>query len=484
MSNQWLSWLNCSIAGAILCLLLGIGFFWFKKPSEILCSNPSSKNCTLPKGAFSLAPEAYNKIGEPLLALQSAPPSLQLPDLRQHLVYYGKNGRPDAQAVKMLLHFSFLGSKNIVSTRSGENLYLLYDKKSLPSRYTFSPDNAETSLWVEALPGENEASVKVVMKNDKGELIAEPEAYAQFKLPEKEFIRYAGSSWEIGGFRVDGTILARQRARWFGQDRFLEHHGGDDYKQIAGKQRIDFGENDEIYSIFVGVGDCLIWEGKQWKNITPSEESVKHPLLVVKKIDERLMTFELWDVDGKGKLVLNLLKSTEPWIANQNTITQMFKFVGARTRTQCVFEINRERMILCPSDWLLMTSKGWKKLTTPQEIDDYVKRKTHGTLFVFEGLTRKDDKQIMKGTLYNPSRSDLHLIEMPIQRGSKPGAAKDKDKEKDKNKERDLDDEELLEAYSNGMMLKQEQLLEQNLPNQIVPLPSGQPTAKDQPHKQ
>ena len=132
---------------------------------------------------------------------------------------------------------------------------------------------------------------------------------------------------------------------------------------------------------------------------------MNRPLLVVKKVDERLMTFELWDVEGKGKILLNLLKSSEPWaVQNAQTLQHMFKFLGAKTRTQCVFEINRERVILRPSDWLLLTSKGWKKLTTEKEIDNYVKRKLTGTLFVFEGISRKDEKQIMTGTLYSPAR--------------------------------------------------------------------------------
>ena len=122
------------------------------------------------------------------------------------------------------------------------------------------------------------------MENDKGEPISEPELFAQFRLTEKEFMRYGGTTWEIGTFRVDGTLLARQKARWYGMDRFLEHHGGDDFKDIEGKQRIDFGENDDLYSVFVKAGDCLIWDENRWKVIEPGEESLESsPLLVVKK---------------------------------------------------------------------------------------------------------------------------------------------------------------------------------------------------------
>lgn len=365
--------------------------------------------------------EAYQAISGSLLSLQTSPPSVQLPDLRQQLIYYGRNGRPDAQASRVLLHFSIGGNKSMMSIHSGERLYLLYDKKTTPHHYVFSPNNAEASLWVEGTPHENEVLVKVTMKNEKGELVNEPEALAQFKLQEREFVRTSGMIWEIGGARVDGTLLARQKARWFGPDKFLERHGGSDFAHVANKQRVDFNDGDDAYFVFVGIGDSLIWDGTRWKNIMPGEESAKHPLLVLKKVDDRLMTWELWDVEGKGKVLMNVLKSTEPWMQqNAQSIVQQFKFIGARTRTQWVFEINRERMLVSPGDWLLYTTinRGWRKLSSEEDIDNYVKRKLQGPLFVFDGMTWQEGRQVMKGTLYNSSRSDSQSVEIPIQAAS------------------------------------------------------------------
>lgn len=426
MIGQYITWLNCTLLGLALLLGLSGSVYWLKRPSEIVCSNPISKECSLPKGAFELSEQAYQRVGEGILALEQSPPTMQLPDLKQQLVYYGKNGRPDAKKQHTLLHFTLNGNKTVSSIAPGEKLYLVYDRESSSGRYNFSPKNEKSSLWIEAQPVDNEAEITVTLENDKGETITEPEEYAEFRLPEKEFARYGGTSWEIGSFRVDGTLLARQKARWLGGDRFLEQHGGEEFKDITGKQRIDYGENEEIYSVFVQAGDCLIWDKERWRAVPAGEESLGHPLLVVKKVDDRLITFELWDVEGKGKVQMNLLKSTEPWsVQNAQTLQNMFKFVGARTRTQCVFEINRERVVLRPSDWLLLTSKGWKKLTTEEEIDNYVKRKLTGTLFVFEGLGRKDERQIMKGTLYSPSRHECQPVELALQTsGAKPQAVK------------------------------------------------------------
>ncbi|MDP1880600.1 MAG: hypothetical protein Q8K60_06645, partial [Parachlamydiaceae bacterium] len=278
----------------------------------------------------------------------------------------------------------------------------------------------------------------VTFENEKGELITEPESNAKFRLPEKEFSRTAGTSWEIASFKVDGTLLARQKVRWFGPDRFLENHGGKDYHFVQGKQRIDFGENEDIYSVFVKVGDTLVWENNRWQVVEPGEDSLGRPLLVVKKVDERLMSFELWDVEGKSKIILNVLKTSEPWtMQNPQVLKSMFKFLGARTRTQSVFEINGERVLLSPSDWLLLTPKGWIKLTDEKEIDDYVKRKLTGTLFIFEGVSRKDDRLAMQGTLYSPSRHEAQQVSLPLQAENK---AKPTSKETQDAKEKELKD--------------------------------------------
>lgn len=416
MIKQWLEWLNYLVAGIAALFVLFAVWFLLMRPSEIYVSDAPPPKTALPKRAFAFPKESYDAIGEPVLSLQFAPMSMQLPDLKRYLIYYGKNGRPDAAAEKPLLHFAFTGNKSISSVIPGERLYVLYDRKLNPPQYVFSPGNSESSLWIEASAEGNEAHVKAAMKSEHGETIREPEANANFNLAEKEYVRFGGTPWEIGKNRVDATLLARQKARWYGPDVFLEKHGGKEYADKIGKQRIDFGEGDDVYSVYAGPNDAIVWVNDQWKVVKPGPDSLGKPLLIVKKIEDRLMNLELWDPEGKGKISLNLLKSAEP--QTPANIQQNFKFVGARTRTQFVFEIDGERMLLSPHDWLLSTKDGWVKLQTPEEIDNYVERKTTGVLFVFDGVEKKEDHMSLVGTLFNASRTDMQNIEIPLQQNS------------------------------------------------------------------
>lgn len=414
MKHKHLRILGYLFATIALTLCSGAFFLFFFKGSDLSKRYIASHHKKEPVYAFSQKSSSYEAIGEPVLILTFAPPELRLPDLRSTLVYYGRNGRPDADNSNPKLHFSFNGVKSIASFSVGEKVFLTYEKKAPSCKYSFSVDNSETHLWFIAMPDASGAQVSLFMRNENGEEIANPDHLAKFVLNEKEFIRFAGAGvWEIGKWRVDGTILARQKARWFGPDRFLERHGGEEFPEILGKQRIDFEEEDQNYSVFVSAGDCLVWNENHWEEKVPGNDSVGLPLMCVRKIDDRVMNLELWDVEGKGKVMLNLIRSQENLAAQH--LTQDFKFVGARTRTQCVFQINQERMIVKPNDWLLLTDSGWKKLSTLQDIDDYVTLKKKGFLFVCDEILRKDERPYLTGTVFNPTRTEMQEIQIAMQ---------------------------------------------------------------------
>lgn len=411
MEKKWLTYANAAICFLIIIVLISALGFLIARPSEIPINTVGTVKRKLPKGAFAQPKDAYDTIGDSIFGLKYSPMTMQLPDLRKYLIYYGRNDRPDAKDGRPMLHFAFTGNKTVTTASPGEKMYLLFDRNVTPPQYIFSPGNAETPLWVQATATDRDATVKVSMKNDQGHIIQEPWSHAQFTVAQKEYVR-SGIPWEIGKWRVDGSLLARQKARWYGADRFLEDHGGKAYAHETGKQRIDFGEGEGIYSVFIGMNDGLIGDNDKWQVVKPGVDSLGYPLLIIKKIEDRLMQLELWDVDGQSKMALNLLKSTEPWMP-QNVL-QNFRFLGSRTRSQFVFEVNKERMLLSPKDWLVLTPAGWKKLGTPEEVDDYVNRKLTGILFVFDGIERKGDQQYLMGTLYNSSRSESKPVEIPI----------------------------------------------------------------------
>ena len=415
MIRKILSWVNYALL-AVAALLILWWLLLVIRPNRVI-SPPSVEEApvgtSLPPSSFDLSAAAYDTIGPPVLTVSIPPPTFQLPDLRPHLNYYGTNERPDIPSAATMLHFSLKGTDSLATVMPGEPLYLQYDGSARPGRYVFSSDNDPSSLWITAEPGEGQATVIVHMKDEEGAPVTEPKTREKLVLKTRDFSRFSGEKWEIGKWRVDGTLLARQRARWMGQDLFMNAHGGEEYADIVGKERIEFGEKDQQYVVYVGEGDCLIWDGERWQTIKPGEGSRDYPLMCVKKIEDRLMRLELWDVGGKGRVMLNLVRSREAW--NPKSLERDFKFLSTRTLSQYVFEVKKERVVLRPFDWLLQKEKDWVSLSTVEEIDAYVQRQTPGVLFVFQGPAYSEEgRQVLRGTFYSPSRTNKEVVDWPL----------------------------------------------------------------------
>ena len=420
--TQWLLYLNKALLVMIAVLLVTCFLFLFFKEGLIPPPDLETKTSKLPKIAFNRNQEAYNKIGAPFLFLENKALSIELPNLQPSITYYGISKRPDAKFAQPTLKFSLGGEQQpVYSIASGEKLYVLYDTSLNPSSFVFSKDNEPTSLWIEATSQEDEALIKVGMVDEQGELVLNPKDFLEFRTKEKKYPRYIRGKWKLGEFQVDGTLLAKQKARWYGKDLFLARHGGGEYTEIAGKERVEFKdikdgkEEEKTYSCFVGEGGCLAWNEEigRWEEVELGKESLNRPLLSLKKQQERILQFELWDNEGHYQIPITLILSRENW--KDKNLSNEIKFLGARTHKQFIIEIQGKRMLLHPKDWLLLTDTGWKVLQTVKELDAYVNYELMGTLFVFDGLEGAGDTQLLKGVLFSPYHSQMEVVSIPLQ---------------------------------------------------------------------
>lgn len=414
MILRWMKLVQYVFLGAIILLTFtGIGLHFTRNEASSGFEIKAVKK-QLPKSSFTFGPQDYLCLRAFPFFLNYVAPCLHLPDLKGTLIYYGQNGRPDLSKEAPKVFFGLQGGKAIAAASPGEKIYLCYDKSlTSPCKYVFSPYNEPSSVWFTAVPENKEVKLTVEMSGVDGFPIAREDAGRHITLQEKEFTRSPTmGAWEIGKWRVDGSLLVRQKARWVGVDLFLENHGGDEFLDFAERHRIDFGEGNEIYSVFVKKGDFLVWDQDRWQMLDPQVSSEGKPILVIRKIEEKMMNLDIWDVEGRGKVALALIKAPESFHHEQ--IIQDFRFVGARTKTQVVFQVDEERLIVKPNDWLLLTQEGWQKLDTVADIDDFVSRKLVGTLFIFNEIVKKDEKTILMGNIYNPSRTQTHAVEVAM----------------------------------------------------------------------
>jgi hypothetical protein len=392
--------------------------FIYQKSHNNTPSDPLLINSTLPKNSFELAfREENDNLPELPFNIQFQPLKMQLPDLRKTLIYFGRNDRPDANPKESFMHFGIQGGHQKASTTMDGLLYLVYnadDKSAHP--YIFSPLNAETSLWFTANSNSWGAEVHLFMRNEEGVIVQEQKEHALFGIQEQPHRPNRNEAWMVGNLRVDPSLLARQKAKWYGKDLFLEEHGGEEFAETIQKELIYFSEQQLPHTTLVGKDSVMIFKDNIWQTAQAGSQTTKYPLITLDPSDDRVLKLKIFDEEGQKKSFLNLVHTQEHW--NGKIYDKIFKCVSARTRSMFTFEIDGVRKVLSKGDWLLETERGWIALETEEQIDSFVAREVQGTLFIFDGPSFVEGVPTLSGTLYSPKRTLSAKVEIPLPQGS------------------------------------------------------------------
>lgn len=421
---RWFPFINLTLSALLIFTLFLCFFVMLPKKEEWTVPQGVDTLKTLPKSPFEYTSLEDFHTGP--FAIKWSEPKMQLPCLSGELLYYGLVQRPDIPENKKLVHLSLSGQEEIQAFDVSEPVYLLYNGNGQQSAkseriftqageraarfgYSFSPENLPTTLWLDLFLEPNcSLKVEVNMLDEQGELIVNPKESHFLSLSAQDIPRLKQVGWEIDSSRVDSTLLIRQKARWVGRDLFLQEHGGEEFASAKDKERIDFGA-ETPYSCFVQEGSFLIWEDGRWVDAA-GRSTWGLPLLVTKKIEERLLSFELWDPQGKGKTLLTLVRSKD--LSGLPNLEEEFKFIGAKTWAKFIVESHQERLILKPHDWLVLTENGWIQLNTDELVDDYVEQRLQGPLLILDKLTKQNGKQVLTGKLFNTTRTQAEPIEL------------------------------------------------------------------------
>jgi hypothetical protein len=450
MNPRTVRYINLSIFTLILGIFFATSGSWMHQ-EPIRLAEPSAQIAAELPFSFQAKEAEKTAFGPPFLILEEKTLPLRLPDLRATLIYFGSHYRPDVSDSGSLVNIGIRGVQNSIPVPVKSPIYLVYESKqsghqASNMRWSFSPNNSPTTIWIEVSPLENTAEVSLFLKGENDEIIRTPSEFSRFTLPQMHVptVVRSNNTWEIGGIRVDSSLLVRQRALWLGQDLFLQEFGGDEYSDIAFKERIDFTTPEAVYSLYVGEGDCIAWFDDRWNLVEPGVESRKKPLLVVKKIGERSISFDLWDEEGKNKIPIELHKSMIPTNFNANID---IKLIGARSKKDWIVSVAGTRITLTENDWLLGNAGIWKKILTTEELDSYVNGTTKGALIVLSGTEKEGNNVSLVGTLFDESRTRKAPLKISLFKSweatPKDASAKKGSKTKESDDDEEDDDEEL-----------------------------------------
>jgi len=342
----------------------------------------------------------YAQLGSGPLRLNGELSSFPLPNLKEEIIFFGKNSRPDQNSETMMMAIALGGGERLLA-KPGQPLFLNYKESGGALQFV-----KETSpLFIRPFfdqEGKARAELGICLLNERGEKV----------LEEKE-VFFLEALREVGeGFdpTFEKGIARFKQAVWWPPDQLFEKYGGEENAQVGGCQRLDFGEHPLT---FLKEGDTLIWSGKNWMKVPLGTESASYPLARVVALSPQRMDVELWDRYGIEKDRLSLF----PEKARPSTVRSdsIFTHLKQRTSSKVSCRLGNKTRILKRGDWFLKTQTGWRIIRTWKEMKDILDFDLLGELFIFDGIEKEGAAPYFVGTLFDEKRVQPREIRLPFE---------------------------------------------------------------------
>ncbi len=355
---------------------------------------------SMQKGGRTFFP--YEAIGSGAMALRPRHALGWVSRLAEELALIAYNSRPDIDAGEAKILISLKNGKQELTLSNGRTLYL---KESEQGKGLNSSETA-TGLWVKPLLLENgavlvEAGRKLVSKEgssgeEKGQFIIAQQGGvpARYNPTQQEFAKEIKS------------------ARSFSQDLLIQKYGGREYAAWKDKAVLELTNGSKTYALFVSAGDYLLYNDGEWRIAAYEELSSALPVAYVKAANGKALEINVWDETGFYPVQIKVEMERQARL--QLKAESMPSRIRLRSGTQVSCALGKRRVILKQGDWLLKTSSGWRNLRKVEEIEQYLNHRLKGELFVFDAIEKEQGRSVMKGHIFDETRTQAQPFSLPI----------------------------------------------------------------------
>lgn len=359
--------------------------------------------------AIKATPKEFNyaAIGKGALSLSAARSSHFLPWLGNEVLLLARNTRPGAEQSEpsFLVGLKSTGEERVV--KMGEPIFLSAVDKEKEGRKSVRLSTEPTALWIKPLSFSRSQTTFEVgrrledEKEEKGQLVlnvsTDPgrRALSLRQKNDAPFVR---------------TI---REAKHWSRDRLLETYGGEGYRRLREKEKIQFMQDDKSYVCFVSSGDFLIWQDGRWRPVAAAEVSRSEPICQVKTASPRAVEIEAWDETG----FYHLAQKVEAQFgggAHSGKDTPLFSSIRMRNNSEVTCVAGKRRVVIREGDWLLKTSSGWRNLRSVEQIEECITHQLMGELFICDGFETVQGKTHMKGHFFDSMRTQVQTLSFPI----------------------------------------------------------------------
>lgn len=367
-----------------------ISFWTVKSSIPSLVLNNTSPSKPLQKD--------YSLIGTGPLALQHLPQSLLISCLEQKMILWGHSSRPDLKTGEKVFSIGIKGKEQKQIIKEGEKVFLNISKHPSGGIETISFSPQATNLWFTAYPyKENLMLIRVTQDlQEEGELVLHPNRSRTEVVPEKIAL--------INFFK---------EAKVWGKDKFFQQYGGDEYRHLGEKFKLELSHEKSREFFYVGSDDYFTFSKGTWKTIENAHDLPKRtPLAHIHFTSPGMFEIDVWDENGFAIFHGQLKEEIVPM--QHFSQEQLLLNPKLRTAKQITCLIGKKRVLLKEGDWLMKTKSGWRTLKTGGDIQSYLDHTLIGELFVFDGLEIKNGQYFLKGHWFNDLHTTMQMVTFPI----------------------------------------------------------------------
>jgi hypothetical protein len=403
--DRWLrqsAYLAAFVFGSLCVILLFFFILYPSKTKEKVLSGGMTQ-----KTGRSVFP--YEAIGSGSLALHPRHALGWVSRLADELVLIAYNSRPDVDPKETKILISLKHGKEQLTLSNGRPIYL---KESEQGKGLHASD-AATGLWAKPILLDNgtvliEAGRKLVSNDgavgeEKGQFFV----VGQGGIPP----RYNPISQSFAKELKSG--------RAFQNDLLIQKYGGREYQTWREKAVLELTRGSSTYACFVSRGDYLLYQEGEWRVSSFQELDGGQPVAYVKAISGTSIDIEAWDETGFCALQIKV--EMEKQGHAQLKPEMMPSAIRLRSGTQVSCAFGKKRVILKQGDWLLKTPTGWRNLRRAEEIEQYLHHRLKGQLFIFDAIEKEQGRSILKGHLFDETRTQMQPLALPIESDKVPG---------------------------------------------------------------
>lgn len=290
--------------------------------------------------------------------------------LEQNLSLLVQNVRPDLRLGEKIFFLALKGSPVRKEIKEGEPIHFHWDDQ----KFDFAEEGRQ---MVPHIVNGSE----VLLKLGDEEVILQP-------VQQKQ-----------GQLRKDVDNFNLLQAKWWGNDLFFREYGGDEYRELSKKYKIEMQDGRGSYFLYVKPRDYLTYHEGRWR---VGEAEPEAPLAVVRAVSDREIEIEAWDPAGAplAQMKLPLQKSQPIHFAADQVIAEP----KLRSGSLVACKIGKKRLALRPNDWVIKTQTGWRKLVTINEIESYLNNEQLEELFVVDSVEQNGQ---LRGRHFDAMRTQM-----------------------------------------------------------------------------